>query len=62
MYMVNFSFLKDTVSARKKSSSSEEFCHYTSHRPNIHWNTGKQDTHNGIYSFKKKKKNSRWCN
>lgn len=30
---------KDTVSAGKQSTSSEKFCHYASHRPNIHWNT-----------------------
>lgn len=35
---------KDTVSAGKQSTSSEKFCHYTSHRPNIHWNTEGQDT------------------
>lgn len=34
---------KDTVSTRKQSSSSEEFCHYTPHWPNIHWKE-KQDT------------------
>lgn len=33
---------KDTVSTSKQSSSSEEFCHYTPHWPNIHWKE-KQD-------------------
>lgn len=42
---------KDTVSSRKQSFSSEEFCHYTAHWPNIHWNTEKQDTNVDIRSL-----------
>lgn len=41
---------KDTVGTRKQSFSSEEFCHYTPHWPNIHWNTEKQDTNMKIHS------------
>lgn len=41
---------KDTVSTRKQSSSSEEFCHYTSHWPNIHWKTEEHHTNVKICS------------
>lgn len=39
---------KDTVSTRKQSSSSEEFCHNAPHWPNIHWKE-KQDTDINCY-------------